>query len=63
MQKKKLPLIFKKFYRVDKIRTGKSFGLGLSIVKWVIDAHKGHIVVDSKIGIGTKVIIRLPVNI
>ena len=45
------------------MRTGKSFGLGLSIVKWVIDAHKGHIVVNSKIGSGTKVIIRLPVNI
>ncbi len=60
---KELPLIFKKFYRVDKVRTGKSFGLGLSIVKWVIDTHKGQIVVDSKIGIGTKVMIRLPVNI
>ncbi len=63
IEEKEIPFIFKKFYRVDKVRTGKSFGLGLSIVKWIIDAHKGHIVVDSKVGIGTKMTIRLPVNI
>jgi len=55
-----LPLIFNRFYRVDKIRTGKSFGLGLSIARWILDVHKGHIGVDIKPGIGTKVTILLP---
>ncbi len=56
-----LPHIFERFYRVDKSRnrlTGGS-GIGLSIVKSIIEAHKGRISVDSDIGKGTRIIITL----
>jgi signal transduction histidine kinase len=57
-----LPLIFNRFYRVDKARTrdeGGS-GLGLSICKQIAQAHKGEIEVESKLGVGTRFKIRLP---
>ena len=63
ISKEDIPFIFNRFYMVDKVRTGKSFGLGLSIVKWISDIHGGNIDIDSEPGIGTKIIVRLPVNI
>ena len=57
-----LPLIFNRFYRVDKARTrdeGGS-GLGLSICRQIAEAHKGNIEVESKLGVGTRFKIRLP---
>jgi two-component system, OmpR family, sensor kinase len=57
-----LPLIFNRFYRVDKARTrdeGGS-GLGLSICKQIAETHKGKIEVESKLGVGTRFKIRLP---
>ncbi|WP_305039217.1 ATP-binding protein, partial [Enterococcus faecium] len=35
-------------------------GIGLAIVKSVIEAHKGSITVKSKLGLGTKFVIKLP---
>jgi len=58
-----LPHIFERFYRAEKSRTrGKAtgFGLGLSITKWIVEHHKGHIEVDSKEGQGTTFAIWLP---
>ena len=49
--------IFERFYRSDKARnsaTGGS-GLGLSIAKWIIDAHKGNVEVLSRQEIGTRI--------
>jgi two-component system phosphate regulon sensor histidine kinase PhoR len=52
---------FERFYRVDEARsreTGGS-GLGLSICKSIVDAHRGSITITSTIGVGTKVQVRL----
>jgi signal transduction histidine kinase len=57
-----LPHVFDRFYRVDKARTraqGGS-GLGLSIAKWVAQAHGGAIRVSSQVGEGTTFSVTLP---
>lgn len=59
-----IPLVFNRFYRVDKSRSSKikGSGLGLSIVKSIVEAHHGRIEIDSKIAVGTEVRIFLPKN-
>jgi two-component system phosphate regulon sensor histidine kinase PhoR len=59
---KDLPHIFERFYVVDRSRAREvsGAGLGLAIVKQIIDAHKGSIGVESRLGRGTKFICRLP---
>lgn len=57
-----LPHIFERFYRADKSRnrlTGGA-GIGLTIVKSIIDAHHGAIQVQSKATVGSAFIISLP---
>ncbi|WP_378954661.1 two-component system histidine kinase PnpS [Pelosinus sp. sgz500959] len=57
-----LPLIFDRFYRVDKARTRSAggTGLGLSIVKFIIEMHGGQISVQSTVNKGTTFTIKLP---
>jgi two-component system, OmpR family, sensor histidine kinase ResE len=57
-----LPFIFDRFYKADKARTrGRAgTGLGLAIAKNIIDAHRGYISVNSKIGQGTTFTFLLP---
>lgn len=59
---KDLPLIFDRFYRVDKARTRNAggTGLGLSIVKFAIEMHHGKIDVESTVNKGTTFTITLP---
>jgi two-component system sensor histidine kinase ResE len=59
-----LPFVFERFYKADKARTrGRSgTGLGLAIAKNIIEAHKGHITVQSKLGQGTTFSIFIPRN-
>ncbi|MBC7998671.1 MAG: HAMP domain-containing histidine kinase [Leptolyngbya sp.] len=54
--------IFDRFYRVDKARARAAggAGLGLSIVKAVVDAHRGDISVSSEVGRGSTFKVRIP---
>lgn len=57
-----VPLIFDRFYRVDRARSRNAggTGLGLAIVKFIVEMHGGKIEVKSAVNIGTTFVIRLP---
>jgi two-component system sensor histidine kinase BaeS len=59
-----LPMIFERFYRVDKSRTRATggTGLGLTIAKRLVEAHGGRIDVRSRPGKGTTFTFSLPVS-
>lgn len=62
--KEKQELIFEKFAQINPNSTKckKGAGLGLSIVKGIIEAHKGVVLVESRIGKGTDFIFSLPID-
>jgi signal transduction histidine kinase len=63
LARRHLRRIFDRFYQVDSslARKAEGCGLGLSIVKFIVDAHKGRVSVDSKPGQGSTFTVRLPV--
>lgn len=58
-----LPHVFERFFRRSRTTSDKSatgFGLGLSIVKWIVDSHGGKIEAESELGKGTTFILKFP---
>lgn len=60
--KQHLPRLTERFYRVDSARSRElgGTGLGLAIVKHIVSRHRGRLVIDSEVGIGSTFSVRLP---
>ncbi len=58
----KQSVIFKRFRQVDRLlnRNHEGSGIGLSLVKSLVDMHEGYIIVNSELGKGSEFIITLP---
>jgi signal transduction histidine kinase len=58
-----LPYVFERFFRSKRSRRvhPAGSGLGLSIVRWIVEAHKGRVTVESVVGKGSTFTVRLPV--
>jgi two-component system, OmpR family, heavy metal sensor histidine kinase CusS len=55
-----LPRIFDRFYRVDSSRSSQGSGLGLALVKSIMELHGGTAVVESEVGQGTNMTLTFP---
>ena len=52
--------IWDRLYRGDKSRSQRGLGLGLSLVKAVVQAHHGTVAVSSTLGVGSRFTLRFP---
>ena len=60
MSASEIPKIFQRFYRIDRSRSKGSTGLGLSIVKYILDSHGAKIKVISEEGKGSSFLLEFP---
>ncbi|MCB2068104.1 MAG: two-component sensor histidine kinase, partial [Erythrobacter sp.] len=62
IEREHLPHLTRRFYRTDpgRSRAQGGTGLGLAICKHIVERHRGRLDIDSKIGDGTVVTVRLP---
>ncbi|MES2705030.1 MAG: HAMP domain-containing sensor histidine kinase [Verrucomicrobiota bacterium] len=54
------PRIWDRLYRGDRSRTERGLGLGLSLVKAIVEAHQGHVAVSSSPGSGAEFTVKVP---
>ena len=57
-----LPRVFDRFYRAESSRGPDGAGLGLALVKSIVDLHGGSATIHSEIGRGTRVTLRFPLR-
>jgi len=57
-----LPFVWDRLYRADASRSARGLGLGLSLVKAIVEAHRGTVAVSSAPGAGSTFSFRLPVR-
>lgn len=62
MQPEQVKRIFERFYRADNSGKIPGTGLGMSIVKELVELHQGSVSVHSEHGQGTTVCLRLPAD-
>jgi signal transduction histidine kinase len=55
-----LPRVWDRLYRGDRSRTERGLGIGLSLVKAVVEAHGGEVRLQSEVGVGSTFEVRLP---
>ena len=55
-----LPRVFDRFYRAESSRSSDGAGLGLALVKSIVDLHGGSAKIDSEVGRGTTVKLKFP---
>lgn len=62
MSEEDLARVFEKFYRADKSGHVPGTGLGMVLVKDIMEAHGGRVLVESKLDVGTTVTLILPIR-
>ena len=55
-----LPLVFERFFKADRSRSGVGTGLGLSVARYMVEAHGGKIWAESRHGIGSTFFFTIP---
>ncbi len=62
IEREQLPHLTRRFYRTDpgRSRASGGTGLGLAIVKHIVERHRGRLNIESDLGQGTRVVVRIP---
>ena len=55
-----LPLVFERFFKADRSRSGVGTGLGLSVARYMVEAHGGKIWAESRQGMGSTFFFTIP---